>query len=164
MTRRTTAIRPTRRRGCSPSAQEVARWYATRYGVKLDPATEVLGLIGSKEGCHHFVLACVNPGDVVLMTDPGYPAYRASILMGEGIPYNVPILPGERLPPGIREDPGGDRQEGDGDLPELPEQPDRRLRDAGILRQARRLRQGQRQSPSATTTPTARSSSTARSG
>jgi len=73
--------------------EEAARWYATRYGVKLDPATEVLGLIGSKEGCHHFVLACVNPGDVVLMTDPGYPAYRASILMGEGIPYNVPILP-----------------------------------------------------------------------
>ncbi|HPC00187.1 MAG TPA: LL-diaminopimelate aminotransferase [Syntrophales bacterium] len=72
--------------------REVARWYADRYGVTLDPATEVLGLIGSKEGCHHFVLARVNPGDTVLMTDPGYPAYRASILMGEGEPYNVPIL------------------------------------------------------------------------
>jgi LL-diaminopimelate aminotransferase len=72
----------------------VARWYQTRYGVALDPEKEVLGLIGSKEGCHHFVLARVNPGDTVLMTDPGYPAYRASILMGEGIPYNVPILPG----------------------------------------------------------------------
>ena len=73
--------------------QEVARWYQTRYGVTLDPATEVLGLIGSKEGCHHFVLATINPGDVVLMTDPGYPAYRASILMAGGIPYNVPIRP-----------------------------------------------------------------------
>jgi LL-diaminopimelate aminotransferase len=73
--------------------QEVARWYETRYGVTLDPATEILGLIGSKEGCHHFVMACINPGDVVLMTDPGYPAYRASILMGGGIPYNVPIRP-----------------------------------------------------------------------
>lgn len=73
--------------------QEVAKWYARRYGVELDPQTEILGLIGSKEGCHHFVLARVNPGDVVLMTDPGYPAYRASILMGEGVPYNVPILP-----------------------------------------------------------------------
>jgi len=73
--------------------REVARWYETRYGVTLDPATEILGLIGSKEGCHHFVMARVNPGDVVLMTDPGYPAYRASILMGGGIPYNVPILP-----------------------------------------------------------------------
>jgi len=73
--------------------KEVARWYQTRYGVTLDPATEILGLIGSKEGCHHFVLARINPGDVVLMTDPGYPAYRASILMGGGIPYNVPIRP-----------------------------------------------------------------------
>ena len=72
--------------------QEVARWYAGRYGVTLDPANEILGLIGSKEGCHHFILSRINPGDVVLMTDPGYPAYRASILMGGGEPYNVPIL------------------------------------------------------------------------
>ncbi|WP_367361407.1 LL-diaminopimelate aminotransferase [Syntrophus buswellii] len=73
--------------------QEVARWYAERYGVDLDPEKEILGLIGSKEGCHHFVLACINPGDIVLMTDPGYPAYRSSILMAGGEPYNVPILP-----------------------------------------------------------------------
>ncbi|MDX9746384.1 MAG: LL-diaminopimelate aminotransferase [Syntrophales bacterium] len=73
--------------------QEIAHWYEDRYGVRLDPEKEVLGLIGSKEGCHHFVLARVNPGDTVLMTDPGYPAYRSSILMGEGEPYHVPILP-----------------------------------------------------------------------
>ncbi len=74
--------------------QEVARWYSENYGVGLDPEKEILGLIGSKEGCHHFVLACINPGDIVLMTDPGYPAYRSSILMAGGEPYNVPILPG----------------------------------------------------------------------
>ena len=79
--------------------QEVARWYHARYGVSLDPATEILGLIGSKEGCHHFVLARINPGDIVLMTDPGYPAYRASILMGGGEPYNVPILAKDRYLP-----------------------------------------------------------------
>ena len=73
--------------------REVARWYDVRYGVTLDPETEILGLIGSKEGCHHFILARVNPGETVLMTDPGYPAYRSSILMGGGEPYNVPILP-----------------------------------------------------------------------
>jgi LL-diaminopimelate aminotransferase len=72
--------------------QEVARWYQERYGVALNAADEVLALIGSKEGCHHFILARVNPGEVVLMTDPGYPAYRSSILMGGGIPYNMPIL------------------------------------------------------------------------
>ncbi len=73
--------------------KEVARWYQKRYSVSLNPENEILGLIGSKEGCHHFVLARVNPGDTVLMTDPGYPAYRSSILMGGGVPYNVPILP-----------------------------------------------------------------------
>jgi len=72
--------------------QEIARWYQNRYGVNLNAADEILGLIGSKEGCHHFILARVNPGEVVLMTDPGYPAYRSSILMGGGIPYNMPIL------------------------------------------------------------------------
>jgi len=72
--------------------QEIARWYARRYGVELQPEGEVLGLIGSKEGCHHFILGVVNPGDVVLMTDPGYPAYRASIYMGSAEPYAMPIL------------------------------------------------------------------------
>jgi len=71
--------------------QAVAKWYAERYQVALDPGTEVIALIGSKEGCHHFVLARVNPGEMVLMTDPGYPAYRASILMAGGEPVNVPI-------------------------------------------------------------------------
>ena len=79
--------------------QEIARWYNTRYGVALDPGNEILGLIGSKEGCHHFVLGCINPGDTVLMTDPGYPAYRASILMGGGVPYNLPILAENRYLP-----------------------------------------------------------------
>jgi len=72
--------------------QEIARWYRERYGVELNPAEEILGLIGSKEGVHHFVLATINPGDTVLMTDPGYPAYRASILMAGGEPCSVPIL------------------------------------------------------------------------
>jgi len=85
--------------------EEVARWYERRYGVSVDPATEVLALIGSKEGCHHFVLARINPGDVVLMTDPGYPAYRASILMGEGVPYNVPILPDRGYIPNLADIP-----------------------------------------------------------
>jgi len=69
----------------------VARWYAERYDVQLDPETEVLALIGSKEGCHHFALARVNPGDVVLLTDPGYPAYRASVLLAGGEPVTVPL-------------------------------------------------------------------------
>ena len=69
----------------------VAKWYADRYGVTLDPAREIIALIGSKEGVHHFALAMINPGDVVLVTDPGYPAYKASIVIAGGKPTPVPI-------------------------------------------------------------------------
>ena len=69
--------------------EAVARWYARRYGVDLDPATEIVALIGSKEGCHHFALGVVNPGDRVLVTDPGYPGYRPSIWFAGAEPYPV---------------------------------------------------------------------------
>jgi LL-diaminopimelate aminotransferase len=72
--------------------QEAANWYRKRYGVELNPEGEVVGLIGSKEGCHHFVLGVANPGDVILMTSPGYPGHRASIFMGNAEPYEMPIL------------------------------------------------------------------------
>jgi LL-diaminopimelate aminotransferase len=78
-------------RGMLSFREAVARWYLKRYGVTADPQTEIIALIGSKEGCHHFALARVNPGDPVLMTDPGYPAYRASILIAGGEPVDVPI-------------------------------------------------------------------------
>jgi LL-diaminopimelate aminotransferase len=83
----------------------VAHWYRRRYGVTIDPQKEVLGLIGSKEGCHHFALARVNPGDIVLMTDPGYPAYRSSILIAGGEPVNVPIRAAHGYLPALRDIP-----------------------------------------------------------
>jgi LL-diaminopimelate aminotransferase len=85
--------------------EAVARWYLKRYGVTADAQTEILALIGSKEGCHHFALARVNPGDPVLMTDPGYPAYRASILIAGGEPVNVPIRPERGYLPALRDIP-----------------------------------------------------------
>lgn len=85
--------------------KEVARWYQRRYGVELDPEGEVIGLIGSKEGCHHFVLGVANPGDIVLMTSPGYPGYRASIYMANAEPYPMPILPSNNYLPDFDEIP-----------------------------------------------------------
>ena len=55
--------------------QAMARFYKRWYGVELDPATEILPLIGSKEGILHVTLAFVNLGDGVLVPDPGYPTY-----------------------------------------------------------------------------------------
>jgi LL-diaminopimelate aminotransferase len=72
--------------------QAVAQWYQTRFKVTLDPATEVVTLIGSKEGIGHAPLAFINPGDTALMTSPGYPVYHAGTLFAGGKSYFVPLL------------------------------------------------------------------------
>jgi LL-diaminopimelate aminotransferase len=71
--------------------EAVARWYKKRFGVKLDPQTEVLSLIGSKEGIGHIPLAFVNPGDTVLVPSPGYPVYSTGTLFAGGRSYTMPL-------------------------------------------------------------------------
>lgn len=68
----------------------VAEWYRTRFGVDLDPDTEVQPLIGSKEGIAHLTWAFVDPGDEVLVPDPGYPVYDISARLAGGTPVSVP--------------------------------------------------------------------------
>jgi LL-diaminopimelate aminotransferase len=70
----------------------VADWYRVRFSVDLDPVTEVLALIGSKEGIAHVPEAFVNPGEYVLATDPGYPVYKTSTLFAEGKLHEMPLL------------------------------------------------------------------------
>ncbi len=69
----------------------VANWYKRRFGVDLDPHTEIVTLIGSKEGIAHFPLAFVNPGDVVLCPDPAYPVYKIGTIFAGGEPYILPL-------------------------------------------------------------------------
>lgn len=71
--------------------QAVARWYDSRFGVKLDPEKEVLALIGSKEGIAHIPLAFVEPGQATLVPDPGYPVYHAATLFAGGVPLHFPL-------------------------------------------------------------------------
>ncbi len=71
--------------------EAVARWYAARFGVSVDPETEVIALIGSKEGNHHVALATLDPGDVAIIPDPGYPAYAASALFAGAEVVRVPL-------------------------------------------------------------------------
>ena len=59
--------------------EAVARWYKRRFNVDLDPAKEVVTLIGSKEGIAHIPLAFINNGDVALVTSPGYPVYDVAV-------------------------------------------------------------------------------------
>jgi LL-diaminopimelate aminotransferase len=68
-----------------------ADWYARRFNVKLDPATEVYPTIGSKEAIAHFPLAVLNPGDVALVPEPGYPPYRSGTLFAGGVPHLMPL-------------------------------------------------------------------------
>jgi len=83
----------------------VARWYEKRFSVTLDAATEVLSLIGSKEGIAHIPLAFVNPGDYVLVPSPGYPVYRVSTLFAGGTPYFLPLRKENGFLPNLSEIP-----------------------------------------------------------
>lgn len=69
----------------------VARWYGKRFGVDLDPATEVLTLIGSKEGIAHLPLAFIDPGDLALVPSPAYPVYHAATLFAGGESHYLPL-------------------------------------------------------------------------
>lgn len=76
----------------------VADWYERRFGVRLDPDRQVLALIGSKEGIAHLPWATLDPGDVALVPDPGYPVYRVATLLADGVPHPLPLRPPTFLP------------------------------------------------------------------
>ena len=82
--------------------QEVANWYKRRFNVSLNPANEVLTLIGSKEGIGHIIFAFVNPGDYVLIPDPGYPVYSAGTIMTGGNPYFMPLTAENNFIPDLK--------------------------------------------------------------
>ncbi len=71
--------------------EAVAERYRRDFNVELDPEREVIALIGSKEGVHNIHFAFVNPGDVVLYPDPGYPVYRTGALFAGGEAYAMPL-------------------------------------------------------------------------
>ncbi|MDP2326462.1 MAG: LL-diaminopimelate aminotransferase [Dehalococcoidia bacterium] len=71
--------------------RSIARWYQQRHGVALDPDKEVVPLIGSKEGIGHLPLCLIDPGDVALMTDPGYPVYEIGTMFAGGTSVKIPL-------------------------------------------------------------------------
>jgi LL-diaminopimelate aminotransferase len=72
--------------------EAIARWYSKRFGVSLDPASEVLPLIGSKEGLAKFMQAYLNIGDTILITSPCYPAYLGAAMVAQAEIYETPLL------------------------------------------------------------------------
>ncbi|ASC72561.1 hypothetical protein XM38_035190 [Halomicronema hongdechloris C2206] len=75
-----------------PFRRAVATWYEQKFGLPVDPETEVLLLIGSQEGTAHLPLALLNPGDFALLTDPGYPSHAGGVHLASGQIYTMPLL------------------------------------------------------------------------
>lgn len=78
--------------GMTDFKEAVARWYGERFSVDLDPDSEVVSLIGSKEGIAHLPLAFINLGDVSLVPSPAYPVYHIATLFAGGESYFMPLL------------------------------------------------------------------------
>jgi len=89
--------------GMPAARAEIATWFGGRFGVTLDPKRETAMLIGSKEGIGHFPLAFLNPGDEVLVPDPGYPVYAAGAVFAGATPVRYPLREASGFVPEIRE-------------------------------------------------------------
>ncbi|MEG4815444.1 LL-diaminopimelate aminotransferase [Microcoleus sp. K5-D4] len=72
--------------------EAAAIWYEQKFGIAVNPETEVLPLIGSQEGTAHMPLAVLNPGDFALLLDPGYPSHAGGVHLAGGQIYPMPIL------------------------------------------------------------------------
>jgi LL-diaminopimelate aminotransferase len=81
--------------------EAIAAWYERRFGVHLDPDEQVQPLVGSKEGIFHLPVAFVDPGDVALIPDPGYPVYETGTILAHGEPVLLPLTPGNGYVPDL---------------------------------------------------------------
>jgi LL-diaminopimelate aminotransferase len=95
-------------RGTPALREAIAGYYQRRFGVTLRPKSEVTPLIGSKEGIVNLALACLDPGDLVLVPDPGYAPYAMGAALAGAEVYTFPLLPDrgflpdlEAIPPGV---------------------------------------------------------------
>jgi len=84
----------------------IAEWYKKRFGIELDADSEVLPLIGSKEGIGHIAWCLLNPGDVALVPDPGYPVYSMATILADAKPYYMPLLEENGFLPNLESVPG----------------------------------------------------------
>ena len=82
--------------------EAIAQWYKGRFGVEFDPKTEVLPLIGSKEGVAHLSLAFLNHDDIALVPNPAYPVHFNGVIMAGGILYNIPMTAEHNFKPDLK--------------------------------------------------------------
>lgn len=87
--------------GLAQLRQAIASWYQGRFGVQLDPDNEVLPLIGSKEGIAHIALCFIDPDDIALVPDPGYPVYAISTRLAGGRSYFMSLTEEKNFMPDL---------------------------------------------------------------
>jgi len=92
--------------GMNDFKEAVADWYFRRFGVRLDPETQVISLIGSKEGIAHFPMAFLNPGDIALVPTPAYPVYNIATLFAGGESFFMPLFEKNAFLPDLDSIPG----------------------------------------------------------
>lgn len=90
-------------RGIPHLRRAICDWYAERFGVELDPETEAVACIGSKEGISHLFLSILNEGDDVLVPSPTYPSHFYAVVLAGGRLINYPLTPGPDLVPHLSE-------------------------------------------------------------
>ena len=88
-------------RGRESFRDAVAGFYSRRFGVDLDPATEIIPALGAKEAIANLNLALLDPGDVALASDPGYPVYTNGPLLVGAEPVAMPLIPGLGFEPDL---------------------------------------------------------------
>jgi alanine-synthesizing transaminase len=81
-------------RGITKLRIAICDWYRRRYGVELDPESEAIVTIGSKEGLAHLALSIIEPGDVVFVPNPTYPIHSYSVIIAGGDLRSIPLIPG----------------------------------------------------------------------
>ncbi|AFM39827.1 aspartate/tyrosine/aromatic aminotransferase [Desulfosporosinus acidiphilus SJ4] len=90
-------------RGTGEFRKACAQWYRERFDVYLDPDSEVLPLMGSQDGLAHIFLTYIDPGDLALIPDPGYPIYTAGLLLAGGEKAAIPLLEKNGFLPNLQE-------------------------------------------------------------
>ena len=112
-------------RGRAEFRQAFAEFYGRRFGVEIDPETEVIPAIGAKECIYNLCFAFLDPGDVALASDPGYPVYTGGPILAGASPQLLPLVPELGFAPDLGAISGRGRRRRAADVPQLPEQPQR---------------------------------------
>jgi aspartate/methionine/tyrosine aminotransferase len=116
--------------------EAAAAWYEQKFGIAVDPETEVLPLIGSQEGTAHLPLAVMNPGDYALLLDPGYPSHAGGVILAGGQIHTMPLLAEHGFLPVFEDIPAAVAQQARMMVLSYPHNPTTAIADLSFFRRA----------------------------